>query len=49
MKEPGQIVLFRFPRADWSEGKLRPALLLSESTDSTSLSRKTMRILPVQD
>lgn len=30
MKEPGQIVLFRFPRADLSEGKLRPALLLSE-------------------
>jgi len=30
MKEPGQIVLFRFPRADLSESKLRPALLLSE-------------------
>lgn len=30
MKEPGQIVLFRFPRVDLSEGKLRPALLLSE-------------------
>ena len=30
MKEPGQIVLFRFPRADLSEGKLRPALLLRE-------------------
>lgn len=30
MKEPGQIVLFRFPRTDLSEGKLRPALLLSE-------------------
>ena len=30
MKEPGQIVLFRFPQADLSEGKLRPALLLSE-------------------
>ena len=30
MKEPGQIVLFRFPRADLSDGKLRPALLLSE-------------------
>ena len=30
MKEPGQVVLFRFPRADLSEGKLRPALLLSE-------------------
>ena len=30
VKESGQIVLFRFPRADLSEGKLRPALLLSE-------------------
>lgn len=30
MKQPGQIVLFRFPRADLTEGKLRPALLLSE-------------------
>jgi len=30
MKETGLIVLFRFPRADLSEGKLRPALLLSE-------------------
>lgn len=30
MKEPGQIILFRFPRSDLSEGKLRPALLLSE-------------------
>ena len=30
MKEPGQIVLFRFPQADLSEWKLRPALLLSE-------------------
>ncbi|PSR01092.1 MAG: PemK family protein [Bacteroidetes bacterium SW_8_64_56] len=30
MKEPGQIVLFQFPRADLSEGKLRPALLLCE-------------------
>ena len=28
MKEPGQIVLFRFPQADLEEGKLRPALLL---------------------
>lgn len=28
MKEPGQIVLFKFPRADLSPGKLRPALLL---------------------
>lgn len=30
MKEPGQIALFRFPQADLSEGKLRPALLLNE-------------------
>ena len=28
MKRPGQIVLFRFPQADLSVGKLRPALLL---------------------
>ena len=28
MKQAGQIVLFRFPRADLEEGKLRPALLL---------------------
>ncbi|WP_263818377.1 type II toxin-antitoxin system PemK/MazF family toxin [Salinibacter sp.] len=30
MKDPGQIVLFRFPRTDLAEGKLRPALLISE-------------------
>lgn len=30
MKRPGQIVLYRFPNADLSEGKLRPALLLSQ-------------------
>ncbi|HHP7237985.1 hypothetical protein [Longibacter sp.] len=30
MNEPGRIVLFQFPRTDLSEGKLRPALLLSE-------------------
>ena len=30
MKQPGQIVLFRFPQADLAEGKLRPALLLSQ-------------------
>ena len=30
MKRPGQIVLFRFPQADLSEGKLRPALLLGQ-------------------
>jgi len=28
MKRAGQIVLFRFPRTDLGEGKLRPALLL---------------------
>ena len=28
MKQSGQIVLFRFPRTDLGEGKLRPALLL---------------------
>ena len=28
MKQAGQIVLFRFPQADLTEGKLRPALLL---------------------
>ena len=28
MRQAGQIVLFRFPRADLEEGKLRPALLL---------------------
>ena len=30
MKQPGQIVLFRFPQADLEEGKLRPALLLGK-------------------
>ncbi len=30
MKQAGQIVLFRFPRADLEEGKLRPALLLGK-------------------
>jgi mRNA interferase MazF len=30
MKQPGQIVLFRFPQTDLIEGKLRPALLLAE-------------------
>jgi len=30
MKQAGQIVLFRFPQADRTEGKLRPALLLSK-------------------
>ena len=28
MKQPGQIVLFRFPQTDLAEGKLRPAHLL---------------------
>ncbi len=31
MKKPGQIVLFRFPRTDLAEGKLRPALLIREA------------------
>lgn len=31
MKESGQIVLFRFPRSDLAEGKLRPALLITEA------------------
>jgi len=30
MKRSGQIVLFRFPRADLQEGKIRPALLIGE-------------------
>ncbi|MCS7016813.1 MAG: type II toxin-antitoxin system PemK/MazF family toxin [Gemmatales bacterium] len=30
MKKTGQIVLFRFPRTDLEEGKLRPALLLAK-------------------
>jgi hypothetical protein len=30
MKEEGQIVLFKFPRGDLPEGKLRPALLMSQ-------------------
>ena len=29
MKTPGQVVVFRFPETDQSEGKLRPALLVS--------------------
>ncbi len=29
MKEAGQVVLFRFPRTDWGEAKLRPAILLA--------------------
>lgn len=28
MKQAGQVVLFRFPQTDLTEGKLRPALLL---------------------
>jgi mRNA interferase MazF len=30
MKNPGQVVLFRFPQTDLAEGKLRPALLLGK-------------------
>jgi len=30
MKRAGQVVLFRFPRTDLGEGKLRPALLLGK-------------------
>lgn len=30
MKQPGQIVLFRFPQTDLEAGKLRPALLLGK-------------------
>src|SRR4030067_3413625 len=30
MKQPGQVVLFRFPQTDLEEGKLRPALLLGK-------------------
>jgi len=29
MKQAGQVVLFRFPRTDLGQAKLRPALLLS--------------------
>ena len=28
MKQPGQVVLFRFPHTDLDKGKLRPAVLL---------------------
>ena len=28
MKKSGDVVIFRFPQTDLSEGKLRPALLL---------------------
>lgn len=30
MKNPGQVVVFRFPQTDLEEGKLRPALLLGK-------------------
>lgn len=30
MKQAGQIVLFKFPKVDLEEGKLRPALLISK-------------------
>jgi mRNA interferase MazF len=29
MKQPGQVVLFRFPQTDLVQGKLRPALLVA--------------------
>ncbi|NOY60416.1 MAG: type II toxin-antitoxin system PemK/MazF family toxin [Calditrichaeota bacterium] len=31
MKKAGQIVLFKFPQTDLSDGKLRPALLISQT------------------
>ena len=30
MKEPGQIVVFRFPQTNLQQGKLRPALLIAK-------------------
>ena len=30
MKQPGQVVLFRFPQTDLNEGKLRPAVLIKK-------------------
>lgn len=30
MIQPGQIVLFHFPQTDLAEGKLRPALVLTQ-------------------
>ena len=30
MKQAGQIVLFKFPKVDLEEGKLRPVLLISK-------------------
>ena len=30
MKQPGQIVLFKFPQSDLAQGKSRPALLLGK-------------------
>ncbi len=30
MKQPGQIILFRFPQADLAQGKPRPALLIGK-------------------
>jgi len=30
MKKAGQVVVFRFPQTDLTEGKLRPALLLGK-------------------
>jgi mRNA interferase MazF len=34
MLEPGDVVLFKFPEADQSQGKLRPGLVLSETPDT---------------
>ncbi len=31
MKQSGQIILFRFPQTDMTQGKPRPALIISES------------------
>lgn len=30
MKEPGQIIVFRFPQTNLQQGKLRPALLIAK-------------------
>lgn len=30
MKEPGQVVVFRFPQTNLQQGKLRPALLIAK-------------------
>ncbi|MGB9724085.1 MAG: type II toxin-antitoxin system PemK/MazF family toxin [Chloroflexia bacterium] len=50
MKQPGQIVLFRFPQTDLETGKLRPALLLGklpdEYDDWLMVSSQTHRAVP---